>query len=158
MSRRSTSELGDRIARLVPALHRQSISALAHLRRILLFQDGFVSSLLQDNAMVRTLNVQLQSRMTARKTHQVDLRLGREFLILPHHLAMMTSTEDSKFCQTGELFQLFQHVRLEVPVLTELLERVVNYGVLLLLSQGIHLPLPFERIGAVLSNPRRVVQ
>jgi len=62
----------------------------------------------------------------------------------------MTSTEDS---QLG-LFQLPQHVRLEVLVIIALLERSVKPGSLLQFIQGIHLP--FEGICADLYNPRRV--
>ena len=51
--------------------------------------------------------------------------------------------------QADELFQLLQHVILEVPFLTELEERFMKPGVFLQLFQGPHLPLPFEGTNAV---------
>ena len=81
-----------------------------------------------------------------RKANQVDLRFGSEFLVLNHDLAQEFGTEAVhrrlavlSVHQAGELFQLLQHVILEVPSLTELPER---YMKLLQLCQGAHLP-PF---------------
>ena len=72
------------------------------------------------------------------KANQVDVRLGSEFLVLTHHLAQEFGTDDVHrrlaillVHQADTFFQLLQHVRLEVPVLTELHERFVKPGVLL---------------------------
>ena len=85
--------------------------------------------------MVHTLEVWLQSRVAGRKASQVVLRFGSEFLVLTHDLAQKFGTEPvyQKFAalsvhQAGELFQLLQHVKLEVTFLAELHERFVTPG------------------------------
>ena len=111
-----------------------------------LFHDGFVSSLVQGDAMVHTLDVRLQCRVAWTQTSQVDLRLESKFLVLRRSLGRMTFTEVSQLYQTGELFCLLQHMMLEVPVIAELLERFVKLGVLLPFFQVIHLPCLLEAL------------
>ena len=72
--------------------------------------------------MVHPLEVWLQSRVAGRKASQVDLRFGSEFLVLTHDLAQGFGTEAVHrslavlfLHQAGELFQLLQHLRLEIP-------------------------------------------
>ena len=110
----------------VPTLHPQSLSNLAHYRG---------------------MEVWLQNRMAGRKASQVDLRFGSEFLVLNHDLAQEFGTETVhrrlavlSVHQAAELFQLLQHVKLEVPFLTELHERFMKPVVLLQLFQGPHIP------------------
>ena len=87
--------------------------------------------------------------VAARKGRQVDLRFGSEFLVLTHDLAQEFGTKAFHRRLTvlsvhlaGELFQLFQDVRLEVPFLTELHEHFMKPGVLLQLFQGPTFPSP----------------
>ena len=101
------------------------------------------------------LDVRLQSRVAGRKVSQVDLRFGREFLIQTHHLAQLMSNEDSRLCpyiRQSELFHLLQHQRLDIPVITELLEHLVEPGVLLQFFQGSTFPFLVMALGAVLST------
>ena len=101
----------------------------------------------------------LQSRVAGRKANQVDLRFESEFLVFNHDLAQEFGTEAVhrrlavlSVHQAGELFQLHQHLIFEVPFLTELPERFIKPGELLLLVQGPNLPLPFEGTGTVFST------
>ena len=94
-----------------------------------------------------SLAVWLQSWVAGRKASQVDLRFGSEFLVLIHDLAQGFGTEAVhrrlavlSVHQAGELIQLLQDVRLEIPFLTELQKQFMKPGVLLQLFQGPHLP------------------
>ena len=85
--------------------------------------------------------------VAGRKASQVDLRFEREFLVVTHDLVQGIGMEAVhrrlavlSVHQAGELFQLVQDVRLEVPFLTELRERFMKRGVLRQLFQGSHLP------------------
>jgi hypothetical protein len=76
-----------------------------------LFQDGLVSSLVKSYTVVDALNMWLQSRLAWRKASQVYLRLGGQFLVLPHHLAEKFDTDGIhrrltilSIHQAGELF------------------------------------------------------
>ena len=126
--------------------------------------DGYFSSLVHGDTVVHTLDVRLLNRVAGRKANYVDLRLGSGFHVLPCHLAQGFGMDYGhrklailSVHQGGELF-LLQHVRLDVSVLTELLERFEKHVILLQFFQGTHLPFPFEDIGAVLYNPKRVLQ
>jgi len=78
-------------------------------------------------AVIHLLDVWLQSRLAGRKASQGDLRFGSEFLVLTHDLAKEFGIEAVhrrlsvlSVHQAGELIQLLQDVRLEIPFLTEL--------------------------------------
>ena len=117
--------------------------------------------------MVKRLEVWLQSKVEGRKANQVDLRFVSEFLVLAHDLARMAVHRRLAVLSVhhaGELFQLLQHMTLQVLFLTELSERFIK--VHLKLSQAfikVHLKLfqasrfstfllPFEGTGAVFST------
>ena len=87
-------------------------------------------------ALVHPLDMQLQSRVAGRKASQVDFRVGSEFRLFTHRLAQEFGPDDihRRFAilsvhQSGKLFQLLQHVRLEDSVLTELQKCFVKHGV-----------------------------
>ena len=73
--------------------------------------------------------------MAGRKASQIDLRFESEFLVLTHDLAQVFGT-DAVFRrlavlsvhQAGELFQLLQHVILEVPFITEFITFYETWG------------------------------
>ena len=87
------------------------------------------------------------------------LRLGSEFLVLAHHLSAQQLGTDNVYRrlstlsvhQACELFQLRQHLRLDIPVIANLPEGSVKPWVLLYLYQGPHLPLPLNAL--VQSSP-----
>ena len=72
--------------------------------------------------MVDTLDMRLQSRVAGRTQSRPTL-----VFVLTHHLAQEIGTDDVHLriailsvYHAGELFQLLQHARLEILVLTEL--------------------------------------
>ena len=94
-------------------------------------------------AVIHLLEVWLQSRLAGRKASQVDLRFESEFLVLTHDLAQEYGTEGVhrrlsvlSIHQAGELFQLLQDVRLDIPFITELQNFFMTSGFLLQPDQG----------------------
>ena len=107
MSRRSTSDFGRR------GPHDLTVG-------FRLLHDGFVSSLVPDNAVVHTLDVRLGGRR-ARAT--LDLEVS-EFFVITYQLAQEFGRDDVHrrlailfVHQAGELFQPLERVIREVPIL-----------------------------------------
>ena len=123
----------------VPTLHRQLWFTLAHYRKVSDFpwcvRRPFVRWFARWTCGARA---EWQGGKWAKSTLFFEVSFSSSPTILRRSWARATSTENSRFSvhQAGDLFQLLQHVTLEVPVVTELHERIVKPGVLLQLFSG----------------------